>query len=149
MILKTILAHLTIVVLVVISGALVDAAASTIHPNVTTATFSRGSAYTINADVQAVTATGIAGPGNLSNSHRAHAPIWDLIVANVGFYNLDGISLSTLHLGHQGSHPPTATIPRRPPCKPKPIAVPEPTFLLLLGMGIGALGLVEYRHKRE
>jgi hypothetical protein len=195
MILKSIMAHLTIVVLVVISGALVDAAACTIPPDVTTASFTRGSVYGINTDAQsemaaliigkvgrnelnahrgiqtveanlpgaeaylpllnalgltqAVTAPGIARTGNLSNNLGVQAPLWNPLAANAGFRNLDGISSSTLNPSKPGSHTPTTTIPRRPPCKPEPIAVPEPSFLLLLGMGLGSLGLVEYRRKKE
>jgi hypothetical protein len=139
MTLKSIMAHFAIVVLVVMSGALADAAAGIIQPDVAAL-----------ALTQAVTATSIAGTGNLSNNPRSHAPIWNPIVANVGFQDLSGISLSTRYPSPLGFNTPTTTFPRKAPSKPDPIAVPDQSSsLLLLGMGLGMLGLIGYRRKKE
>lgn len=188
------MARLTIVILVLMSGTLANAAACTIHPDVTAGSFTRGSGYGIIADeyagmatfngtagrqefnapqgiqteeadvpgaeayepfvnalesTHAVNAAGIVRPGNLSNNQRDHSPVWNPSVANVGFHNSNGIPFSTPNIGHQGSQMQIPAITPESPRESEPIAVPEPSSLLLLGTGFGALGLVEYRRKKE
>jgi hypothetical protein len=152
MTLKSIMVQLAILVLVVISSVLVDAAAGTIPADVTAASFSRGSAFGINELelTQAVTTTGIAGTADLFNNHRAHPSDWNPLVADIGSQDLSEISLSSIYDSHPGSHKPTGKIPRKPPHKLESIPVPDSSnTLLLLGMGLGSLGLVKYRRKKE
>jgi hypothetical protein len=108
--------------------------------------------------IQAVTATGTATTGSVSDNHLDYTIVWDPVEVSFEGGGSFGISLSPLYFNDKNvpqTQTATITLLQLLPEDAQllfagvPVHAPEPTSLLLLGTGIGALGLVEYRRRRE